>query len=247
MNIKGWYFLLMTCLIMSSCTNEPNIKKTKTHTTEHPYPTDPVVEPTKAIPSTESMSKLEREKYLYMLYRDLWQNPIEVMQKIGDLEGKTVADIGAGPYGYFSIQLAAYSKVAKVLALDIDTSAINFIENVKKRFPDKEIGDKIETRQVEPDDPKLKKDEADIILIVNTAPYFSNRVSYFKNLMNGLAPNGKVVVIDFKKRYTEGAGPPIDSRIALGEMEQDLATAGYTRIKSDDRTLEYQYIIIARE
>jgi len=237
----------MVCLFLSACTNEPNIKTTDTYTTEHPYPTDPVAEPVKAIPAPESMSKLERERYLYMLYRDLWQNPIEVMQKMGDLEGKTVADIGAGPFGYFSIQLAAYSNVEKVLALDIDTSAIDFIENVKKRFPDKKIGDKIETRQVEPDDPKLKKDEADIILIVNTAPYFNDRVAYFKNLLNGLAPDGKVLVIDFKKRYTEGAGPPIETRIALGEMEQDLASAGYSKIKSDDRTLEYQYIIIAEK
>lgn len=245
MNLRGLFFLFLPCFLMVSCWNEPNDKTTNTIKIEHDYP-DSEGEPQKPLPVAPipPSGEGEEEKSLENIYRDLWQNPIKVIQKMGDLEGKTVADIGAGPVGYFTINLAARSNAAKILALDINPKALKKIENAKKLLP-KEIGTKIETREVEPEDPKLENNEADIILIVNTAPYFKDRVVYFKNMMDGLAPDGKVVLIDFKKKYTRGAGPPIDSRIPLGEMERDLAAAGYSKIKSDDRTLEYQYIIIA--
>ena len=239
MKFRGLFFLLLPCLFLFSCLNEPNDKSTKTITTPHEYPD---TKPKQLV--DKPPVGLEEEENLYTLYRDLWQNPIEVIQQMGNLEGKTVADIGAGPFGYFSIQIAARSNAEKILALDIDPKAITYIKDASKLLPN-EIGDKIETRLVAPDDPQLKPGEADIALVVNTAPYFEDRVAYFRTLMKGLAPGGRVVVIDFKRRYSLGAGPPIDSRVPLGDMEQDLRSAGYSNIKSDDRTLEYQYIIIA--
>jgi len=109
---------------------------------------------------------------------------------------------------------------------------------------DEGIQQKIETRLVEPEDPKLGEGEVDIVLIVNTAIYFEDRVAYFKNLIKGLTPTGKLVILDYKMRNTP-VGPPLDSRIPLGRIEEDLARAGYKSIESDDRTLDYQYIVIA--
>ena len=192
MNYQVSYLLLLAVFLLGSCTNQPNDKTTNTYTTQHQYPTS-IDTTAEAVPALDGNPK--KEDNLYTLYRDLWQNPIEVIQKMGDLEGKTVADIGAGPYGYFSIQLAARSNAGKILALDIDPKAIEYIENAKKLLPE-DIGQKIETRLVEPEDPKLMPGEADIALVVNTAPYFADRVSYFRNLLSGLAPGGKVVVIE---------------------------------------------------
>ncbi len=132
--------------------------------------------------------------------------------------------------------------VEKIIAIDIDKAAIDYMEAAKAKWPDK-LG-KIETRLVEPNDPKLKLGEADIVLIVNTAIYFEDRIAYFKNLRKGLAPGGKLVIIDYKMRNTP-VGPPVSSRIPLGKMEQDLQSAGYTKVFSDDRTLEFQYIVTA--
>lgn len=243
MNVRALIFLAF--LVFASCNNETPDKTMTGLELKHDYSDTTTKGNTiKAPDPAKTESSEPQEENMYTLYRDLWQNPILVIKQMGDLKGKTVADIGAGPYGYFSLMLAAKSEAGKVLALDIDDTAIEYIENAKKLLP-KDIADKIESRKVKPDDPLLEKGEADIVLIVNTAPYFSDRVAYFKNLLNSLAPDGKVVVIDFKKRYTRGAGPPIDSRVTLGDMEEALRLAGYKNIKPDDRTLEYQYIIIA--
>ena len=175
--------------------------------------------------------------------RGIWQKPNVVIDKLGNLEGKVVADIGAGPYGYFTLRIAHQTPAKKILALDIDINAVKFIEGAKILLAEN-IRNRIETRLVLPDDPKLKPEEADVVLIVNTYTYFEDKVNYLKNLKKGIAKNGKIVIIDFKKKHTP-VGPPIINRIALGDVEQHLIEAGYRNIDSDDKTLEYQYIITA--
>ncbi len=175
--------------------------------------------------------------------RGIWQKPSVVIEKLGDLDGKVVADIGAGPFGYFTLRIAHQTQAKKILALDIDPKAIDDIESAKI-YLSKNIRDRIETRLVLPDDPKLEPGEADVVLIVNTYTYIEDNVNYLKNLKRGIAKGGKIVIIDFKKRFTP-VGPPVINRVALGEVEQSLMRAGYQRIDSDDKTLAYQYIITA--
>jgi ubiquinone/menaquinone biosynthesis C-methylase UbiE len=175
--------------------------------------------------------------------RDVWQNPRVVINKLGDLTGKVIADIGAGQ-GYFSSYIANHSDIEKVIAIDIDKEAIQFIENIKITF-EEQVRNKIETRLVEPYDANLKDNEVDVALIVNTYVYFENPLDYLRRLRRGIRPDGKVVIVDFKKRKTP-KGPPMDYRVAIGEVEQTLLRAGYVDIDSDDQTLDYQYIITAR-
>lgn len=174
--------------------------------------------------------------------RDFWQRPEVIIQKMGNLTDKVVADIGAGPYGYFTVRIAN-KPVKKIIAMDIDKEAIQFID-ISKISQDEEVRNRIETRLVEANDPKLTKEEADVALIVNTYVYFENPVNYLKNLKKGIAPNGKLVIVDFKKRTTS-EGPPLSFRKAIGEVEQDLIEAGYKDIQLDDQSLSYQYIIVA--
>ena len=176
--------------------------------------------------------------------RWIWQKPELVIERLGDLKGKRVADIGAGPYGYFSFRIAAQTEVAKVIALDIDPEVINVMEEARQLLPpDKQIV--LETRLVAPDDPMLNEREVDIALMVNLSFYINDRVSYFKNLRKGITEDGNLVIIDFKKRNTP-IGPAISERVSLGQIEAELQNAGYKNIASDDRTLDYQYIITAK-
>ncbi len=176
--------------------------------------------------------------------RDIWQRPELVVNRLGDLEGKVVADIGAGPYGYFSLRIARDTKAKKVIAIDIDQEALNIIQNARKQLLPENAQDRLETRLVGPLDPELKSGEADIVLIVNTIIHLNDRIQYLKNLKKGLAKGGKLVIIDYKKKKNP-MGLPIDSFIALGQMEQELQEAGYTLADSDDKTLQFQYIITA--
>ena len=245
-NIVSLFFLLLGPCLWQGCSDgfDPGTRHPSKHVhnysedDEHGHDHD-----------NEAPTSLQ-EKYQDTDFNDgesssrwIWQKPNLIIDKLQPLEGKVVADIGAGPWGYFALRIVHQAPVAKVIAIDINPQAIKNMEQTKTLLPEKEM-QRFETRLVESNDPKLAPAEADLVLIVNTSIYFEDRVDYFTRLRRGIAPGGKLVIIDFKKRNTP-VGPAVSERIALGQMERDLTTAGYTHIIADDRTLEYQYIITA--
>lgn len=173
--------------------------------------------------------------------RTVWQKPYDVIHLLGPLEGKTIADIGAGS-GYFSFRFV--HEAEKVIAIDIDQELISLM-NQEKMFYKQEIQNRIEARLADPDDPKLQDGEVDFIFLSNTYPYIENRIQYLKNLLPKFKHGGKIMIVDFKKKLTP-FGPSQKNRMAQSEVEQEIISAGYNLLLSDDLKLEYQYIIIAQ-
>ena len=174
--------------------------------------------------------------------RTIWQKPYTIIEMLGDISNKTIADIGAGS-GYFSFRFIFKAK--KVIAIDIEKQLIDMMNNEKSYYA-KEIQDKFEARLATPTDSKLNDQEADIVFISNTYTYIDNRVAYLKSLYPKISSKGKIMIIDFKKKLTP-IGPDQKDRLAQIEVEQELLNAGYQIESSDDTSLDYQYIIIARK
>ena len=174
--------------------------------------------------------------------RGIWQKPDMVISLLGDLENKTVADIGAGT-GYFTFRLVPKAK--KVIGIDIDRRFIDFLDSVKVRLPEK-YRDRFETRLAKPEDPLLRPEEVDAVMIVNTYAYIDDRVRYLRTLLKGLTPKGQLLIIDFKKNNLS-IGPPQEYKIALSQVERELVTAGFRIHKIDQDALDYQYIVLAEK
>ncbi len=168
-----------------------------------------------------------------------WQKPYEVIDKL-DIEGKTVADIGAGT-GYFAFRML--NKVQKVIAIDIDKRFIDYMQQKIRQVPDS-LQSRFETRLGESNDPMLKHNEVNVILVVNTYHHIDDRIRYFRGLQKNLDIDGKLVIIDFKKKRTPN-GPPKKMRMAAKTVVEELEEAGFTHIEVDEDTLPYQYIITA--
>ena len=175
--------------------------------------------------------------------RLVWQKPEVVIDLLGDLEGKTVADIGAGT-GFFSLRLA--QKAEKVIAIDIDPRFIQYLDSAKVWELPNMYQDRLEARLAKPNNPKLSDGEVDIAIIVNTYIYIPNRINYLRNLMDGLSENGKILIVDFKKKRTS-VGPPQSIRTPLYKVEEELYKAGYRNVKTYDTVLNYQYILMAEK
>lgn len=175
--------------------------------------------------------------------RAIWQKPGLVIEKLGDLSEKVIADLGAGT-GYFSFKLALKAK--KVIAIEIEPELLAYIDSTKIKLPvDKR--DKIETRLAKNDNPNLKPEEADIILIINTIAYIKGLPLYLKSLMKGLKKDGQLMIIDYKMKRLPINAPPKSERIYLDKLEDMLISAGYKILDTDDTSLDYQYIIIANK
>jgi 2-polyprenyl-3-methyl-5-hydroxy-6-metoxy-1,4-benzoquinol methylase len=172
--------------------------------------------------------------------RDEWQKPNEVLALLGDLKGKTVADIGAGG-GYFTFKLANVG--AKVIATDIDPYFVDYIDTRKKELHPS-IANLVHARICEADNSYLKANEADVVLIVNTYHHIENRVAYLERLQKSLKINGEIVIIDFKAMHTP-VGPPKNLRLSESTVYSELQKAGYTNITVNSDLLPMQYIIRA--
>ena len=176
--------------------------------------------------------------------RVAWQKPEKVIEKIDDIENKVVADLGAG-FGIFSFRLAQHAK--KVIALELDEDKIQYMDSVKSMELKLEYQERLETRKVTPTDSKLKKGEADVILIVNTYPLIRNRVDYLKHLWSVLPEGGKIIIVDFKRKRIPIRVPYHKERLELFKIEDELEESGFLLAESDDRSLEYQYIVTAEK
>jgi len=172
--------------------------------------------------------------------RKSWQNPQLVIEKLGDISGKTIADIGAGT-GYFTFRLAPFAQ--KVIAIDIDSRFLSYIEDKRDQSPE-EIYQKIEIRLSHPEDPLLKNSETDIVLIVNTFHFINNRIDYLKKVKLGIRDGGKLVIVDFKEGSMP-VGPSEDTKISPSMVVDEVMKSGFGDVNIDLTSLQYQYIIIA--
>lgn len=185
-------------------------------------------------PSVEDRIALSQTENLG---RASWQQPAFIVGKLGELEGKKVADIGSGT-GYFTFQLA-HNK-AKVIAIDIDKEMLAFIDTYKS-----DISSDIETRHAEPNNPMLSTGEVDKVLIVNTIGYIDNLAVYLKTLREGITKGGLLVISDYKAPDEHVPTPSTDKIVSVVKLNQDLLEAGYVNIVVDDSTLQYQYVVTA--
>ncbi len=174
--------------------------------------------------------------------RAIWQKPGLVIDKLGDLSQKTIADIGAGT-GYFSYRLA--KKAKKVIAIDIEPGMLQYIDSMGQ-YLNLQPNHLLETRLASKADPNLAEDESDIVLIINTIAYIPELKSYLKTLKKGLKPNGTLMIIDYKMKRLPINAPPKSERIYLDKLEELLLEEGYNVVETDDTSLDYQYIIQAK-
>ncbi len=234
------YSLIVFYLVLfMGCSNDPSV----THTDTEP----PSADTSKNQSPTKENGSATLEKLLDQYDppgRDIWQRPSQVIDKMGDLSNKVVADLGAGS-GFFSRRLAQHAK--KVIALELDPRFIAFMDSVKLIELKPEYQNRLETRLVTPTDSKLKPGEADIILIVNTFIYIRNRVDYLKHLWDVLPEGGQLIIVDFKKKRIPIQMPKQTARMELYKVEGELYQAGFSNITSDDCALDYQYIVTAEK
>jgi len=173
--------------------------------------------------------------------REAWQKPAHILDEMGDLSDRVVADIGAGT-GYFSFRMINRAK--KVIAIEIERDLIDLMENLAQGLSE-ESKSKFETRLASPNDPNLKQGEVDDILIVNVVGYFDNRLDYFKKCHSVLNDEGKIHIVDYKVRKLPIEAPDYDNRVYIHLIEEELEAAGFKNIKTDDTSLAYQYLIQA--
>jgi arsenite methyltransferase len=186
--------------------------------------------------------KTRIDRYLAMLERadrDDFQMPEKVMETLALKAGERVADIGAGS-GYFTIPVAkAVGPTGVVWAIDIRQEMLDYIE---KRLDEEKL-DNVRPMLVYDDDPQLPQGKVDTILMVDTWHYI-RKPEYAKKLRAGLAPGGRVVVIDYRPKSFEERpwGPPPEQQTSREELDAHFAEAGLKPVR-EHTFLPEQYFV----
>lgn len=218
-------YVLLSLILLLSCKQE-----TTTSTVQEQDPEIATADTTPLIPESDNEPD-----------RVIWQKPEMVMEFLGDMKDKTVADIGAGS-GFFTFRLLQQAK--KVIAVDIDREPLEKMRLLSQKL-DTSISNKLEIRHAKPSDPELGPKSVDIVFLSNTYMYIQDRVTYLKILKKYLRPSARILIIDYKRKNIP-FGPPFEERVGMNRAERELKEAGYTIEKTDDLSLDYQYILLAR-
>jgi SAM-dependent methyltransferase len=145
-----------------------------------------------------------------------------VMDTLGIVPGKSVADIGAGS-GFFTVLAARrVGDKGMVYAEDINPEAIQYIDARLK----KEDLHNVKTVLGKPNDPFLPA-PVDAVLLLKTYHEIAQPVALFRNLRHSLAKDAKVGVID---RNGNGTDHGVGRDVVIREMK----SAGYKVIQQEE-------------
>ena len=146
-----------------------------------------------------------------------------VMDMLGIVPGKSVADIGAGS-GWFTVRAARrVTGSGTVYAVDINPEALQYIGKRAK----KEQLQNIKTILSKPDDPQIPAGCVDAVLLLKTYHEVAHPVVLLKNLRSSLKPGATIGVID---RNGNGTDHGVSKEVVVREAGQ----AGYELRDSQD-------------
>ncbi|NHN25253.1 class I SAM-dependent methyltransferase [Flavobacterium jejuense] len=190
---------------------------------------------------TDKVTVEELTKRFESSERDSVEQPQKIVQFLGEIQNKTILDIGAGT-GYYAVRFA--DKGAKVIAADVSDQ---FQDYLKQRIEKNNIKN-IELRKTPYDSPLLKDGEVDIVFIANTYHHIENRTEYFAKVKKGLIMNGELIVLDyFNVDFPKGImAPPMKMRVSVDQAVFELKKAGFTTFEVEVNALPYHYIIKAK-
>ena len=165
------------------------------------------------------------------------EDPDRMLAALDIRPGSVVADIGAG-VGYHAWRLAAIvGPAGKVIAEDIQPGMITLlIKNTSER--------KLKNVEIilgTPTDPKLPDNSIDLVLMVDVYHEFSDPVAMMTRVRNALKPDGRAVLVEFRK---EDPAVPIQPlhKMSIPEVRSELEPLGF-KFQRSLEFLPWQHII----
>ena len=155
--------------------------------------------------------------------RDAWQRPDDVVAALGIARGQRLADVGCGT-GYFTTRLLrATGETGHVLAVDVQQEMLDLLA---RRL---EPADRahVTLRRNPPDRPLEPTDAVDLVFCANTLYEVSDAMlaRFVQSMADGLAPGGRLVVLDWKPEPMR-PGPPLAIRLSAARIRELTERAG---------------------
>lgn len=163
----------------------------------------------------------------------------EILQALSLKPGIILADIGSGG-GYYAMRFAeAAGREGRIYAVDTNAESLAYIKNTA------ELNGMGNIKIVLADEKGLVLPEhsCDLIFLRNVFHHLTDAVEYFKKIKCFLRPDGRVVIIDYKKRIA------LNIYVLLGHYAEEkvirktMEDAGYRMIERYDFLPEQSFTV----
>ncbi len=157
---------------------------------------------------------------------------------LGIQSGASVADVGAGS-GEFTWRLAErVGASGKVFAVDTQPAALDRIRKTVSAHGFSNVKVLKGTEQ----DPKLPPGKLDLVLLAGVYHGLLHPQDMVRKLRESLKPEGKLVVIEYRKEDTS-LGVPEEQRMSIQEIRAEIEPEGY-KFDKVIGVLPHEHIVI---
>jgi protein-L-isoaspartate O-methyltransferase len=126
--------------------------------------------------------------------REKEEDPAKLIKALEIKPGMVIADVGAGS-GYHSFRLSPLvGEKGKILAVDVQKQMIAMLNARIK----KEKTENVKPILSEEKDPKLPKEEVDLIIMVDVYHEFEHPYEMMEKLVEALKPGGRIAFVEFR-------------------------------------------------
>jgi ubiquinone/menaquinone biosynthesis C-methylase UbiE len=159
--------------------------------------------------------------------RDVKLHINQVMDLLGIVAGKNVADVGAGS-GWFTVRAARrVTGTGKVYAVDINPEALTYIQERAQ----KEKLTNISTVMGTADDPGLPPNSVDAVLLLKTYHEVAKPVELLKRVRASLRSGARLGIID---RNGNGENHGVQKKVVISEADE----AGLRLVEEHDELVK---------
>jgi ubiquinone/menaquinone biosynthesis C-methylase UbiE len=165
------------------------------------------------------------------------EEPDRMLSSLDITKGSVVADVGAG-VGYHVWRLSdIVGPAGKVIAEDIQDGMLQML---RKNISDRRLKN-VDVVLGTPSDPNLPGNTLDLVLMVDVYHEFSDPVSMMRHIKDALKPNGRVVLVEFRK---EDPSVPIQRlhKMSVQDVRSELEPLGF-KFQRSLEFLPWQHII----
>lgn len=166
------------------------------------------------------------------------EQPGRAIDLLGLKPGMTVADVGAGS-GYFVERIAPRIAPGLVYANDIQPQMLELLRGNMERAGLTNYRTVLGTES----DPRLPAGQLDLILLVDVYHEFSQPQAMLAGLRQALKPNGRLVLLEYKK---EDPAVPIrpEHKMSVAEVKAELEPEGFRLEQAISDKLPRQHLLI---
>ncbi|MSR75802.1 MAG: methyltransferase domain-containing protein [Planctomycetes bacterium] len=175
--------------------------------------------------------------------REIWSERTKIVQCLGELKGKTLADVGAGTGFLARMFTGAVGPEGRVIAVDILPS---FLEHMRTEAAREKLANFTVVEGAERSC-NLAPASCDMVFSSDTYHHFEYPRSMNASVLTALKPGGHYVVLDFVREEGQSRKWILD-HVRAGEpiVRAEIEAAGFEFLRAE-RFLKENYILFFRK